>query len=79
MDELKKLLENAGVVESSRHRVRMRIAGVIPHFSELLNDFSANFKFQVHEDESIEVYSKAGTLIGSFESFDEMITTGLGN
>ena len=79
MDDLTKLLENAGVVESGQWRGDVTDDGVIPHFSELLNDFSANFEFQVHEDESIEVYSIAGTLIGSFESFDEMITTGLGN
>ena len=79
MDDLKKLLENAGVVEAGGYTPGNIDADYQENWSEMLNDFSSNFEFQVQEDESIEVYSIAGTLIGSFESFDEMITTGLGN
>lgn len=73
MDELEKLLENAGYTRGDINDEYQE------HWSEMLNDFSDNFTFKFNEDESIEVYSLMGTLVGAFGSFDEMITTGLGN
>ncbi len=77
MDELSKLLENAGMAEAGGYTPGNIDTDYQENWSEMLNDFSQEFKFIINEDESIEVYSIMGTLIGAFSSFDEMIATGL--
>lgn len=90
MDDLKKLLENAGVAESGQWRGDVTDDNEVPHFSELLNDFSDEYFFKVYEDGSIDIFDTAAdihkpgldtneVLIGSFDSFDVMLETGLGN
>lgn len=71
MDELKKLLENAGLENE-----------MTPHPSEaqsaVLDQLSDSYQFEIDDDGSIHVYvktDKGSQLIGSFDSFDDMLNS----
>ena len=72
MDELKKLLENAGVRENE----------MTPHPSEaqcqILDDLSDSYLFEIDDDGRIDVYTEftggEGTRrFATFDSFDHML------
>jgi len=68
MDDLRALRKNAGLAEDEQDHQRN---------IESLNELSDNFEFQINEYGNIDVYSIAGTLVGSFDDFDTMLVTGL--
>jgi hypothetical protein len=79
MNDLKKLLENAGIMaEVDSSYVKGNLGQQYQeNFSELLNDFSDRFTFKVTESESIQVLYQ-GHVAAEFASFDELVDQALG-